>query len=591
MNGDAMAGATDPATLEIVGKYLVASVREMGVTLMRTAYSTILRESMDCTTALFDPRGQLVAQADHVPSHQGTLSYAAKHVLREMTLDPGDVVILNHPYLGGTHHPDIMIFKPVFHGDRLVALAGALGHHIDVGGRSPGSVATDARDVFEEGLMIPPLKLYRGGREVPELIEMIRHNIRVPEKTLGDIRAEIAAVTVGERRFLELVERYGAAPLGAIIDACLDRSERLMREDLARLPDGTWRAVGHLDHDGVDRDRPVRIEVAVTLDHGAVTVDFGGSSAQVKGPFNCSASSVQAATFCAVRYMASAEIMQNEGCYRPIQIVAPEASIVNPVAPAPLSGRFHTLERIANTIVMAFNGARGERAVGSTHGHMSSYSMSGERPGERRFVCFEILGGGWGGHRTGDGMDATFGLMANCYDTPIEALELEYPLRVERYELTTDSGGPGEHRGGMGLSRAVRYLGAGGRLTNRSDATRFAPAGVNGGLPGASSRQTLTRAGANAPELLDCKLTNAEIGPGDLLVMDTAGGGGLGDPMTRDPQAVLADVLDGKVSVSAARDHYGVVLDASGSGLDEAGTAALRRNAPRRDHPSADTVR
>lgn len=548
----------DPVTVEIVGKYLVSAVREMGTTLMRTAYSTLIRESMDCTAALFDPVGQLVAQADHVPSHQGTLSHAAKHVLRNMTMQPGDIVVLNHPYLGGTHHPDIMIFKPVFDGERLVALAGSLGHHLDVGGRSPGSISTDARDVFEEGLIIPPLKLVKGGVPVPEILEMIAANIRVPHKTLGDIRAQIAAVNVGERRYLELAAKYGAGPLADIIDACLDTSERQMREDLRAYADSTYSAEGFLDSDGVT-DEPVPIRVAVTLRDGAVTIDFTGSSVEVKGPFNCSLSSVQSAAYCAVRYMVAPEILQNEGCYRPIHLITPPGSIVNPQAPAPLSGRFHTLERIANTILMAFNQARGENAVGSTHGHLSSFSVSG-RHADSPYVCFEILGGGWGATRDHDGLDATFGLMANCYDTPIEALELEYPLRVERYELIADSGGAGTYRGGLGLVREVRYLSGEGSFTNRSDGQKFPPPGVLGGAAGGTSRQRLVRADGRV-EKLPSKATNLTIAAGDLVCMETAGGGGYGPPSARDHDAVLADVLDGKVSIAAARATYGATID------------------------------
>jgi N-methylhydantoinase B len=541
---------------------------------MRTAYSTIIRESMDCTAALFDPAGQLIAQADHVPSHQGTLSHAAKHVLATMTVERGDVVILNHPYMGGTHHPDIMIFKPIFEGETLVAMAGSLGHHLDVGGRSPGSVATDARDVFEEGLMIPPMKLVKRGEPVPEILAMIAANIRVPHQTMGDIRAQIAAVTVGERRYLELVAKHGAAGLARIVEACLLSSERLMREDLRGYPNGTYGADGFMDNDGVSDD-PVRIRVAVTLEDGDVTVDFSGSSPQVDGPFNCSLSSVHSAAYCAVRYMVTPTILQNEGCYRPIRLVTPPGSIVNPTAPAPLSGRFHTLERIANTILMAFNGARGEDAVGSTHGHLSSFSVSGRGADERGFVLFEILGGGWGGTRDGDGLDATFGLMANCLDIPIEAVELEYPLRVERYEFITGSGGAGTFRGGLGLRREVRYLSGQGTFTNRSDGQKFPPLGVLGGAMGAPSRHRLVRRG-NEPTELPSKVTNLAIAAGDVIVMETAGGGGYGPAPERAPARVLADLLDGKISAAEARESYGVVIDAEGEAVDQEATAALR---------------
>lgn len=565
----------DPVTLEVVGNALVSAVREMGATLMRTAYSVVLREQMDCTTALFDPTGQLIAQADHVPSHQGTLAYAARHVAKEFVMDEGDVIILNHPYRGGTHHPDIMIFRPVFFEGRVVALSAALGHQIDVGGRSPGSVATDARDVFEEGLIIPPMKLYRRGHLVEEVMEIIAANIRVPRETLGDIRAEIAATTVGERRYRDLCARYGADRLAEIVAALLDHSEAMLRNDLAAYPEGTYHALGRMDGDGISED-PVEIAVALTLKDGAVTIDFTGSSPQLKGPFNASISSVEAACFCAVRYMVNPAILQNAGCYRPISLVLPPRSVVNPESPAPLSGRFHTLERIAATIVAAFNGARGQNAVAAGHSHLTSFSTSGRMPGSgETFVLFEYHGGGWGGTARTDGLDATFGLMANCYDNPIEAIELRYPLLIERYELRPDSGGAGIHRGGLGLRKEIRYLDGQGYFTNRSDAQKFPPEGVLDGRPGATSRHRLVRADGTVEEL-PSKKTNIWIEAGDLMVLETAGGGGWGNPVQRDPALVLKDYLDGKIGGDAMRQDYGVVLAADGCSVDATATATLR---------------
>ncbi len=565
----------NPVTLEVVGNYLVNAVREMGTTLMRTAYSTVMREQRDCTTALYDPSGNLVAQADHVPSHQGTLSHAAKTIAAQFEMKPEDVFIFNHPYEGGTHHPDIMIFKPIFFEGRQVALAGALGHHIDVGGRSPGSVATDARDVFEEGVIIPAMRLYKEGQFVGEVFAYIKANVRQPKHTLGDIRAQVAAVTVGERRYTELCQKYGAENLDGIVRSLLDHSEAVMREHLAAYPAGTYGATGFMDNDGIT-DEPVRIEVAVTLDGGDVHVDFTGSSPQVKGPFNCSKSSVYSAVYCAVRYMSDPRIFQNEGCYRPIRVTLPEKSIVSPVKPAPLSGRFHTMERIATTIVAAFNEPRGAEAVGSNHGHLTSFSVSGQRDGDDSFVFFDLLGGGWGGNCQGDGLSATFGFMANCADAPMEAVELEYPLRVERYELLTDSGGPGRYRGGLGVRREVRYLSGNGYFTNRSDAQKFPPPGVLGGGEARTSRHALVRADGTLQEL-PSKATNLEINADDLIVLETAGGGGYGDPHQRDSDDVLSDVMDGYVSRESAERDYGVVLTAGGHEVDATATASRRR--------------
>ena len=508
-----------------------------------------------------------------MPSHQGSLALAARKVASEMALEPDDVVILNHPYQGGTHHPDIMLFKPVFHDRHLVAIAGALGHHIDVGGRSPGSISSDARDVFEEGLMIPPMKLYRGGEVVPEILQMIEANIRVPEKTLGDIRAEMSAITVGERRYLELIERHGREELAALVAGVLDQSEAQIRGDLTKLPDGRYAAEGFLDSDGID-DEPVRIFVTVTVEGDTVTVDFDGTSPQVKGPFNCSPSSVYSAVYAGVRYMTNPIIRQNEGCYRPIRVVRPEGTVVNPKPPAPISGRFTTLERIADTIVLALNQARGDDQVASGVACVCSFAANGVYPdSDRRFVCFEIFGGGWGATQQGDGLDASFGLMANAFDTPIEAVELEYPMRVESYNFITDSGGAGAHRGGLGFYRDTRYLHGEGYFTNRSETSKFPPVGVLGGGPGAPSRQRLVRAGGDI-ETLPSKITNLSIRAGDLIEMEQPGGGGYGDPTTREPQAVLDDLLDEKISAESARDVYGLVV-VNGE-VDEAATTSER---------------
>jgi N-methylhydantoinase B len=330
-----------------------------------------------------------------------------------------------------------------------------------------------------------------------------------------------------------------------------------------------------MDSDGVD-DQPVRIVVAVTLNRGNVKIDFTGSSPQLRGPFNCSISSVQAACFCAVRYMVNPAILQNEGCYRPISLVVPERSIVNPEKPAPLSGRFHTLERIANTIVMAFNQARGDEAVGSGHGHLTSFSTSGLSPenGEP-FVLFEYHGGGWGGTSRCDGLDATFGLMANCFDNPIEAIELEYPLRIEKYELIPESGGAGKQRGGLGLRKEIRYLHGEGYFTNRSDAQKFPAEGVLGGDRGRPSRHALIRADGRRQEL-PSKITNLTISAGDLMVLESAGGGGYRSPAERDPLEVLNDVLDEKISREVACSIYRVALLPTGQEIDWLATRSLR---------------
>ena len=411
-------------------------------------------------------------------------------------MNPEDIIIVNHAYMGGTHHPDIMIFKPVFLNGEMIGLAGSTGHHLDVGGNAPGSMGSHSTDVWQEGLLIPPLKLYERGKPNRSLHEMIKHNIRVPDKTMGDIRAQISAVSIGERRLLELLKRYAVDEFYEIIEAYFDNSEQLMRADLSKIPPGDYEEEGFLDDDGLT-DKPIRIKVKLTFQDGGVTVDFTGSSPQTEGPFNCSESSVFNAVFCGIRYLVNPLIFQNEGCYRTVSIVAPAGTVVSPIFPAPLSGRIHTLERITNTILLAFSKADPKKAVGSSHAHMTANAIGGRSEDNRKqYVFFEILGGGWGATSEHDGNSAVYLNLGNCTDLPVEAIEIEYPdLRVEKYELVPDSGGPGKYRGGLGIRRDIRFLRGPGYLTTRSDAQKFAPKGVQGGKDGAPARYFLQRGG------------------------------------------------------------------------------------------------
>jgi len=552
----------DPVTLEIAGSIFESIAREMGIALMRTAYSTIIREEKDFSAAIYDRHARLMGQAEHCPGHQGTLSYTAKHIVHElkMELNPGDIIIHNHPYMGGTHHPDIMIFKPIFQKDEFVGLAAATGHHLDVGGNAPGSMASHSTDVWMEGLLIPPLKLYERGKPNHALHEMIKTNIRVPEKTMGDIRAQIAAVSIGESRIVELLKRYGVEEFYEIVEACYDNSERLMREDLSRIPPGDYEEEGFLDDDGLS-DQPVRIKVKLTFQDGDVTVDFAGTGLQSEGPFNCSASSVFCAVFCGIRYLVNPLIFQNEGCYRPVRIIAPEGTIVNPSFPAPLSGRVHTQERITNTILLAFSKASPERAVGSSHAHLTANAIGGRTPDTgNQYVFFEILGGGWGATSEHDGNSAVYLNMGNCLDLPVEAIESELPdiIRVEKYELITDSGGSGKYRGGLGIRRDIRMLTGPAYLSTRSDAQKFPPRGVLGGEDGSPARYFLRR--GDQEMRLPGKNTNFRLLSGDYLSFETPGGGAYGDPRERDIEEVKEDVKQGYVSHEGAEREYGVTI-------------------------------
>lgn len=553
----------DPVNLEIAGSIFESIAREMGITLMRTSYSTIIREQRDFSAAVYDAKGQLIGQAEHCPGHQGTLSYSVKYILNTLKLEmnPGDIIIHNHPYLGGTHHPDLMIFKPVFCGNKLVGITATTGHHLDVGGNAPGSMASHSTDVWQEGFLIPPTKLYERGERNQTFHRLLEHNIRVPDKTMGDIRAQIAAVNTGERRLQEMVNRYGIQEFNEISEACIANSERLMRKSLARIPSGDYEEEGFLDSDGMT-DNPIRIKVRLSFKDGEVVVDFTGSSPQCEGPFNASESSVFSSVFCGIRYLVDPRIFQNEGCYRPVHIVAPEGTVVHPVFPAPLSGRVHTQERITNTILLAFSKASPERAVGSSHAHLTANAIGGRRPKTgKQYVFFEILGGGWGATSEHDGNSAVYLNMGNCMDLPVEAIESELTdiLRVERYELISDSGGAGKYRGGLGFRRDIRILSDPAYLTTRSDAQKFPPKGVLGAKDGTTARYFLHR--EKEVSRIPAKNTNLRLYAGDYLSFETPGGGGYGDPAKRDPAKIKEDIKQGYVTTKGAKIDYGAIVE------------------------------
>jgi N-methylhydantoinase B len=552
----------DPVTIEIIGSIFESIAREMVIALMRTAYSTIIREEKDFSAAIYDRHARLLGQAEHCPGHQGTLSYCAKYIVSQlkMELNPEDIIIQNHPYLGGTHHPDIMIFKPIFYENELVGIAGSTGHHLDVGGNAPGSMASHSTDVWQEGLLIPPLKLYERGKPNHALHEMIRQNIRVPEKTMGDIRAQISAVSIGERRLLEVLKRYGIKDFYGTVEEYFDNSEKLMRADLSKIPPGDYEEEGFLDNDGFS-DEPVRINVKLTFKDGGVTVDFTGTSPQREGPFNCSESSVFNAVFCGIRYLVNPLIFVNEGCYRTVKIIAPEGTVVHPIFPAPLSGRVHTLERITNTILLAFSKASPEMAVGSSHAHLTANAIGGRSADNRKqYVFFEILGGGWGATSQHDGNSAVYCNLGNCLDLPVEAIELEHPeIRVEKYELIPDSGGPGKYRGGLGIRRDIRFLRGPGYLSTRSDAQKIPPRGVLGGKDGTPARYFLRR--GDQIMRIPSKNTNFRLESGDYLSFETPGAGGYGNPLERDINRIKDDLKQGYITKEAAERDYGIKLD------------------------------
>jgi N-methylhydantoinase B len=572
----ALAHTRDPFALELVKNALVTLADEMALTVSRTARSFVVKEALDFSTALFLADGELIAQGTCLPFHLGAMPFAVRAVRNAFggRIRPGDLFITNDPYDGSTHLPDIVLVRPIHHGGVLIGWAAALAHMTDIGGRIPGGNASDSTEVYQEGLRIPPSRLWHAGVPDENLFRIIERNVRVPDKVIGDIRSLVAACAVGERGWLALAERYGVR---AFLDCCrdlLDYTERFTRAEIGRLPKGTWRFVDYLDGDGIDPG-PIRFVATVTIGADELTIDFTGTAPQVRGAINCVYPFTLSTALACVRSILDLSIPNNAGYFRPIRVVAPEGTIVNPRPPAAVAARGITGIRIADTVFGALAQAVPEivPACGS-NGPEVGVSFGGTDRDGRSFVYLEFLLSSWGGGPDRDGMDACTGTLVNYSNTPAEMIEADLPLAVEHYGFVADSGGAGRFRGGLALERHLRFRAEDAVLQIRSDRRDHRTYGLDAGGPGASSDVTIRRAGGTVERFPAKFLTR--VAKGDLLRVRMAGGGGHGDPLARDPAAVLADLLEDKVTAAHAREAYGVVIGGDPPAVDVAATAALR---------------
>jgi len=524
----------DPVTLEILRNQLESVATEMGHVLIRGAYSPNIKERQDCSTALFDASGRMVAQAEHIPVHLGAMPDAVDIVLRKDP-KPGDVFIVNDPFAGGTHLPDITLVSTIAPNDEIVGYAVSRAHHADVGGSSPGSMPPGAQEIYEEGLRLPAVRLVDGGEQNEAVHDLIRANVRTPDEREADLRAQRAANERAEERIGELLAEHGPTLLEAF-DAVIDYSRERVEAELDALPDGTYRAQDVLEGDGVT-DADIPIEVAVTIDGTSIAVDFAGTADQVAGNLNAPLSVAKSAVYFVVRAITDPEIPPNHGCYEPVTVSAPEGSVLNPDAPAAVvGGNVETSQRVMDVTLAALAEAAPSEVPAGGQGTMNNLII-GDRTGE--FTYYETIGGGFGARPGKDGMDGVQVGMTNTLNTPVEAMEAEYPLRVERYALRPSSGGDGRYRGGLGLERTV---------TVETDATvsllterrRTAPAGIDGGEDGATGENLIDGEPVPAKASVD-------VEAGTTVAVRTPGGGGHGDPAERDPEARECDRRDGKV--------------------------------------------
>ncbi len=565
----------DPITRELTQNALASAADEMATALYRTAYSTIVRDCLDYSTSLCDAAGEMIAQGVTIPMHLGSVPEAMKTLFAKHGdhMNPGDVFIMNDPFDGGMHIPDIFIVKPVFWRGERVAFAVSTAHHLDLGGRLPGSSACDNTEIFQDGLRIPWLKLYRGGEPDESLFALLRTNVRVPRMTIGDLRAQVAACHIGERAIHDMVERMGLEPFNAAITDLIDYSERLVRADISSWPDGSSTFVDYMDSDGVLGPR-VKLQVRITVDGDGIVADLTGSDPQVPGAINNTLSFTKALVWMCVRSVMREDVPNTAGIFKPIQVIAPEGTVVNAVLPAASSMRGITGFRLADVTFGALAGLLPDRVQAAGEGGNTLVVIGGMRESREAYVYYELLSGTWGGRPDRDGNDGLCNPANVAANIPVEQAEAEYPVRIERYGLVQDSGGAGRFRGGMAIEREWQLLAGSAHLAIRSDRRDHLPYGLSGGSPGGGSTNLLHHLDGSVEELPT--MVSTKLQAGERLYHRMAGGGGWGMPRERDPAAVARDVGNGRVSLQAAREAYGVVLNGETLEVDEAATTGLR---------------
>ena len=567
-----MSDSYDPITFAVIKNGLDTIVDDMAYAVMRTARSPIVRDVLDYSVTLCDRQGRILSQAKTVALHLGAVPDAMSVVQERFAgnLAPGDVIVLNDPYDGGMHLPDIFMFKPVFRGGRLCGFAVVIAHHCDVGGRVPGSNASDSTEIFQEGLRIPPMKLFDQGRPNETLFSIIRANVRLPDLVIGDLDAQHATCALGERDLLRLFDRYGEAELELYFDRLMDYGETLTRKAIRSWPDGTYHFTDYIDGDGFSAE-PIAIKCALTVDGDHVHVDFAGSSPQVRGAINSTFSFVKSSTYLTIRCALDREVPNNAGVYRCISVSAPEGSILNPRMPAPVAARALTGYRVVDTVMGALAQVVPHKVMAAGEGGNTVVALGGYNADRTPFILVDMINGAWGGRHDQDGIEGVTNPSQNMSNLPVETLEARYPIRVETYGFRNDSGGAGEFRGGLGLVRSYRLLAGEAVLQLRADRTEHRPYGLFGGGPGAPSRNFIEVNGAMSP--LPGKVT-LDVKQGTLVLHEQAAGGGYGDPLKRSTDGIRRDLADGKVSRDSAERIYGVVF--RGDGIDEAETARHR---------------
>jgi N-methylhydantoinase B len=541
----------DSATIEIIRNSLVYASEEMGIALRNSAYSPNIRERMDHSAAIFDHKGRLLAQAEHIPVHLGSLPWGLVKTLeycdREgIVLEQSSMIMVNNPYLAGTHLNDVTVIRPIYHSNRLVAFAANKAHHADVGGKVPGSISTDAKTLFEEGVVVDPKYLIRKNRFVEKAVTGFISKSRTPKERIGDLKAQTAANITGERRVLELVKKHGWKPFHEACSESLKKTEQLMRLRLSKIRTGVYQARDSLeDPDGHD----IQLRVTLSILRGSLRVDYTGTDGQVPNPLNA----VYGVTLSGVNYVTRTltgdDLPANHGAFTPITVNVPEGTILNPTFPHPVAGgNLETSQRNADLLYRAFSKAMPDRVPADSGGSMNNIMMGGTYRG-RNWAFYETIGVGLGARSDADGIDGMQANMTNTMNTPVEEIERSYPLLIKQYELRPNSAGPGQHRGGMGIIRSYQALTDGITVTVLSDRGSNRPQGLFGGGPGELTEVTFYKMAKRKTRKMKLPVkTTVLVQRGDIIEIKTAGGGGYGRPESRDKSRIRDDIENGIIT-------------------------------------------
>ena len=549
----------DKITLDVIARSLEYIAEEMGIRLRNSAYSPNIKERMDHSCAVFDSEGKVLAQAEHIPTHLGSMAWGVKETLKYIEkegieLNEGDVLLTNNPYIAGTHLNDVLAIAPIYYNGKLVGYVASKAHYVDVGGKVPGSIASDSIEVIEEGILIPPVKIMESGRLRKDVLKLILSNVRSPEVIVGDLKAQIAAMDTGRRQVVGIVEKYGYKTTMEAFNEIIEYSRKMTLSRVRKLPDFSVEAIDYLEDPGYSGDAVIRVRVVKKEDK--VIVDFNGSSPQVPAPLNAPFGVTIASTTFTIKTVLDPELPVNDGFYQVVEVKAKPRTIVYAQYPAPVGASIETAQRIVDVIYLALSKAIPDKVPAAACGSMNNLLIGGvDYEGGKTWAFYETIAGGYGGRKGMDGVDAVHCNMTNTMNTPIEVIERELPLLFTKYEIRPRSGGAGKWRGGMGVIRAFKVLAPKAKVTIIGERVKHSPPGILGGKPGKPAKYYVVK--KNGEKIVLRSKDTVVVEEGDEVVVETAGGGGYGNPVERDPKLIIRDLLDELITLEDIAYEYG----------------------------------